>query len=541
MASHWRKSEVCGVDNCRSRLYTLDENDGYQYCENGHRRGNALVIGEDEDQFNPHAKRLRKKSSGETEKVYQYFKGREAFDLYLQCYQLILRHQIWFMVHSKCLPAELENVIFDLWALRISTLKDRIDDTSGDESQSQMFSSASEGEIDDGGEAPRLGRRGRRVNDTPKLIDTLALCYLGTLTLRLPVTPGDLHEWVTDGDMAYTRAIKYIPVPMKERLPSAYHSSLDPNSILKLEHLHAAVLDLIVAYQRDYSAEFPALNHPLLLYRYMKRLALPLEVYPAVTRLARLLDYAFTYPLELAKKRARIIDIPGAQLISLVVVSVKLFYPFDDVRRYPSTATEPAVAVIDWDAWKDATTKFRRALEVPDKMKPKELMAVKEKDVFSMSDSQMDQYLDWYQRTWTDESVREQDKDSDFRTALFREFPVGPDDEQKSTNAIVIDEETIREAETERLRAVHSTLKVRAVVTEEEAQEQGNIKRPGSLYKYYRKESDLPDNARVFYEEAAKISGLSMKMLIKAVFLTEMKIQRRGDMQRKEKRQREEL
>ena len=140
-----------------------------------------------------------------------------------------------------------------------------------------------------------------------------------------------------------------------------------------------------------------------------------------------------------------------------------------------------------------------------------------------------------------DESVREQDKDSDFRTALFREFPVGPNDEQRSTGLAAINERAIQEAETERLKAVQSKLKARAVITEEEAQDQGDIKRPGSQYKYFRKESDLPDNARMFYEEAVKISGLSMKMLVKAVFLTEMKIQRRGDRQRKEKRQREEL
>jgi RNA polymerase I-specific transcription initiation factor RRN7 len=49
------------------------------------------------------------------------FKGREAFDLYLQCYQLILRHQIWFMVHSNGLPTERE---VRLGALRIPSIPD---------------------------------------------------------------------------------------------------------------------------------------------------------------------------------------------------------------------------------------------------------------------------------------------------------------------------------------------------------------------------------------------------------------------------------
>jgi len=46
MGSHWRKGEICGVDNCRSRLYTVDENDGYHYCENGHRRGVSHLTSE---------------------------------------------------------------------------------------------------------------------------------------------------------------------------------------------------------------------------------------------------------------------------------------------------------------------------------------------------------------------------------------------------------------------------------------------------------------------------------------------------------------
>jgi hypothetical protein len=32
------KGPVCGVENCRSRLYEEGE-DGYLYCQNGHRQG----------------------------------------------------------------------------------------------------------------------------------------------------------------------------------------------------------------------------------------------------------------------------------------------------------------------------------------------------------------------------------------------------------------------------------------------------------------------------------------------------------------------
>lgn len=35
---------------------------------------------------------------------------------------------------------------------------------------------------------------GRKATDSPRLIDSLALCYLGALLLRLPVGVGDIHR-----------------------------------------------------------------------------------------------------------------------------------------------------------------------------------------------------------------------------------------------------------------------------------------------------------------------------------------------------------
>ncbi|OCK83517.1 RNA polymerase I-specific transcription initiation factor Rrn7 [Lepidopterella palustris CBS 459.81] len=525
------KGTICGIENCRSRYYEQGD-DGYQYCQEGHRRGNVLTTGQDEDDFNPYAKKQRQKSTEEREKKYQYFKGREAFDLYLKCYQLILRHQIWFLIRLKGLPAELESVIFDLWALRVMNLKDRVDDASGDESQSQVFST-SESEMDTEDEAPTLSRRGRKTSDTPKLIDTLALCYLGSLTLRLPLTLGDLHAWATRGDMVYSRAIKLIPISMKERLPSNYHSSLEPTHVLKPERLHSAVLDLAVAYEKVNGISFPPINHPLLLFRYIKKLALPLEVYASVTKLARLLNYTFAFPADFTK-RLRNTDIPDVQLVSLIVISVKLIYPFDDICRYPASASEPAAIMMDWDAWEKATGDFKMATEVPGKLKAEELMELQEKDVFLMSGDQLDQYLNWYRDTWVDETVRGNDADSDFRNALFKEFPIGTTNKTEPDSTLEADNAANQKAETQKLMAVHSAMKPKKVIAEEDAD--GDIQRPGSRYKRYREVIELPDKAKMFYEEAARISGLSMKMLVNAVFSVEQRIERRGQRKRKEER-----
>ncbi|KAF2802933.1 uncharacterized protein BDZ99DRAFT_454184 [Mytilinidion resinicola] len=540
MSSHWIKGPVCGIENCRSRHYE-EEADGYQYCQNGHRRGNVLATEREEDDFNPHAKWQSAKSDVEdAEKQYQYYTGRDAFTLYLQCYQVILRHQIWFLVHKKGLPAELESVIFDLWALKVMNLKDRVADDR-EESLSQMFSSGSEEEIEDSDDnRSKYMGSGRKARDTPKLIDTLALCYLGALTLRIPITTGDIYEWTTNGDMVYARAKDYLPLAMKERLPPIYKPNvLEPPGILRQQRLHGAIMDLALSYEHHHGIVFPSLNHPVLLFRYMKELALPMEIYGAVAKLAKLLMYTFTYPTKAAVKRLRVTDIPDAQLVSLIVVCVKLFYPFDRIQRYPSTDGEPAGANMDWEVWEESTSTLKKLMEVPGQLNIREMMELQEKDIFSLSGDQMDQYLDWYQKTWVDETIREKDKDSNFRKELFNQFPIGPPVYRlEDFRAPDMDAAYVQAAQTKRVEDVHSKMSGNRVVAEKNAI--NDIKRPGSQYKHYRRESELPDSARAFYKEAAKTSGLSVKMLVNAVFFTERRVQRWGESQRRWERKQTE-
>ena len=138
------KGPVCGVENCRSRRYEEGE-DGYLYCQNGHQQA-GLVRGEDDDDYVSAARTVtrKKKTADEdyktTNKIYR---GPQAFGLYLKSLQLILRHQIWFLTRDRGLPAELETIIYNLWALRIAQLEDKIasnqDPSSNSQSQSQVF------------------------------------------------------------------------------------------------------------------------------------------------------------------------------------------------------------------------------------------------------------------------------------------------------------------------------------------------------------------------------------------------------------------
>lgn len=90
------------------------------------------------------------------------------------------------------LPAELENVVKDLWALRLQLLKDK---TLPDFNGETVFSSQPQTE-DDMESNRKFGRDWKvRAKALPTLVETLALCYLGIVLLRLPVSMGDLHQY----------------------------------------------------------------------------------------------------------------------------------------------------------------------------------------------------------------------------------------------------------------------------------------------------------------------------------------------------------
>jgi hypothetical protein len=55
----------------------------------------------------------------------------------------------------------------------------------------------------------------------------------------------------------------------------------------------------------------------------------------------------------------------------------------------------------------------------------------------------------------------------------------------------------------ERLKQIQGSLTWhKPIPTRNEGEEASNINRPGSFYRYYRSVSDLPSNARMFFEKA---------------------------------------
>ncbi|GLB03861.1 hypothetical protein AtubIFM57258_009108 [Aspergillus tubingensis] len=88
---------------------------------------------------------------------------------------------------------------------------------------------------------------------------------------------------------------------------------------------------------------------------------------------------------------------------------------------------------------------------------------------------------------------------------------------------------TDEEALDELIKASTSQLRSRQVIADNDLE----TPRPGCSYTRYRTESDLPDTARSFYETAAKVAGVSLSTLIRAVSQAENKINRWLEEQRR--------
>lgn len=197
-------------------------------------------------------------------------------------------------MHEQRLPSELETVVRDLWDLRIRNFAGlkRASAADGTEAESvldsgtdgELFSSQA-GSDSDASTATTRTTASRAKSWTsepgqdwnlPGLFHCLALCYLGCLSLSLPVRVGHIYNWAKGDQLLFLEALDSLPQEMLDRLPGPYHRALAvKRASFQGGELHQAVLDLVLEYHLNYEMVFPEINTPLLLLDYLRELALP--------------------------------------------------------------------------------------------------------------------------------------------------------------------------------------------------------------------------------------------------------------------------
>lgn len=142
-------------------------------------------------------------------------RGHEAKELLLKCLQFILWKQCHWLITEKNLDTELEVIVRNLWRLRFGAFwRDGVDGLPSPAGMDRpLFSSQGEADVENNlfrENGQQKNKLAHPIGELPKLVETLSLCYLGMLLLRLPISLGEVFEWATRNEVLYLRAVSLI-------------------------------------------------------------------------------------------------------------------------------------------------------------------------------------------------------------------------------------------------------------------------------------------------------------------------------------------
>ena len=241
--------------------------------------------------------------------------------------------------------------------------------------------------------------------------------------------------------------------------------------------------------------------------------------------MARLLNVDFGFPT--SASRQEISSFPEITLIALLVIAVKVYYPFDAIERHLRSMNDLGTLAHDWDRWCEVQKSQASIQSSDDGFARGDEIKVNEADVFKLSGSQIDSYLDWFEKTWIDEE-RARNHPRGYPEKLLDTFPTS---RPRASDATKIDLESERQNEEEaielKLRAVQASLQPRQIISDDNADTTSEqINRIGSHYARYKKIKDLPVTAKAFHEAAADLVAIKLHSLLVAVTQMENKFQR---------------
>ncbi|KAI3317452.1 hypothetical protein HD806DRAFT_369993 [Xylariaceae sp. AK1471] len=516
----FKSGERC--DECGARHWFAQ--DALRYCRNGHRLEGFANHEADEDAFGTQGRVSRKKKEARR-KVAVKLTGDEGRELYLEAVQLILIRQLRWLVDTQGFPDDFTELVRALWALRVRNLplrergggrKDRAG--GGDESDggasSAWFSSQSEGgessdvDLSDATTATWAPDARRRWK-LPKLIDTLALCYLGCLVRRLPVTTGDIHSWVQKGELDFLAAFNQIPRNVRDRLPPEYHRALQVQDHLPLGRLQSTVQQLVMSFKVNFDMTIPPLNYVPVLIRLITDLILPIELYITAKCIGEILKTDYSYPV--GGKKIRTMDNPEILLTSLVVVSTKLLYSLDGVERPPINDQDPRRTKMNWEEWQEITAE--KAVGERTHLARGEEYKVTANDTLSLDKTKLDDYMDWFETMWLDDG---EPKTTERIRNLF---------EQKRSSPITDGSQHLEDNRGDRIKKQYKLLG-RSMKSVDPVEVMENEKtHPRNLCPIWRSEKDLPDAAKILYRKAAELAAIPLATLIRGATQVERQLE----------------
>lgn len=212
--------------------------------------------------------------------------------------------------------------------------------------------------------------------------------------------------------------------------------------------------------------------------------------------------------------------------MALLVVVVKIYHPFDSIDRHPRILSDPGVLAVNWDHWCKVQQEYEFRETAGGTLGHGNEVKVTEADSFKLSGHQIDEYLDWFEKSFIDEE-RARKHPRGYPDQLLDMFPTGrPGMSTNTSVSPAVQHQDDEEALQRKLKAVQGSLKVREVTSDsDDATKDGDtVNRIGSFYKRYRKVEELSPAAKAFHEAAAKSVAIKLPSLLVAVQQIEHKL-----------------
>ena len=223
---------------------------------------------------------------------------------------------------------------------------------------------------------------------------------------------------------------------------------------------------------------------------------------------------------------------------------MKLYHPFDGSARHARSLTDSAALTINWQAWVEGQSSHQARAAEEGHLERGSEIHISEKDVMNMTGTQLDDYMDWYERTFVDE-VRAEEKTPGLPKQLFDMFPIGRQDGSHampySHDQMAAEEQAIID---KRLSMMLGKLHLRTVVSGDRQGSAGDNEDSasvGSFYKRYRRVNELTPHARVFHEVVAEAIGVRLETLILAVGQVERQLIKWKDAKEKALREQDDV
>ncbi|KAF9881364.1 ubiquitin ribosomal fusion protein [Colletotrichum karsti] len=264
---------------------------------------------------------------------------------------------------------------------------------------------------------------------------------------------------------------------------------------------NGTVMSLALSYHVNYGMVCPPLNDVLMTLQYVRELGLPIETMSIARRIPLIVNLSYEFPLD--KSRLRLIHQPEILLIAVLVLTTIHCFPFENSSQPPEDENYFSVPNFSWEKWQLV---MAPAL-APEPAPAADYLNVTATQITSMGPRELDEYFAQLSLL-TDAQPQD--------TMLARYFPVDEPLPRRPASEAP-DNETDR-----MLRNVQVEAASFNEAKNETVQRDG---KPGVRKHYsYKSEEDLPPAGRDFFQLAARLSGLSAPMLLRAVNMLEQHI-----------------